>query len=35
MNGDGVVLGVALLTWALVFGWLLRLERRIRDLEKR
>ena len=35
MNGDWVVLGVALLTWGLVFGWLLRLERRIRDLEKR
>jgi hypothetical protein len=35
VNGDWVVLGVALLTWGLVFGWLLRLERRIRDLEKR
>ena len=35
MNGDVVVLGVALLAWGLVFVWLLRLERRIRDLEKR
>lgn len=32
---DWTVLGVALLAWGLVFFWLLRLERRIRDLEKR
>ncbi len=33
MNGNLVVLGVALLVWALLFLYLLRLERRIRDLE--
>jgi hypothetical protein len=32
---DLVVLGVALLAWALLFFYLLRIERRIRDLEKR
>ena len=30
-----VVLVVALLSWGLLFGYLLRLERRIRDLERR
>jgi hypothetical protein len=30
-----VVLGVALLVWGLLFAWLLRVERRVRDLEKR
>jgi len=30
-----VVLVVALLAWGLVFGYLVRLERRIRDLERR
>jgi hypothetical protein len=35
VSGNWVVFGVALLTWGLIFGWLLRLERRIRDLEKR
>jgi hypothetical protein len=30
-----VVLGVALLVWGLLFVYLMRLERRIRDLEKR
>jgi CcmD family protein len=35
MSGDMVVMGVALLTWGLVFLYLLRLDRRIRDLEKR
>ena len=35
MNGNGVVLGVALLVWGLVFVYLLRLERQIRELEKR
>jgi len=29
-----VVLGVALLTWGLLFLYLVRLERRIRELEK-
>ncbi len=35
MNGNLVVLGVALLVWALLFLYLLRLERRVRELEKR
>jgi CcmD family protein len=30
-----IVLGVALLAWGLLFFYLLRLDRRIRDLEKR
>ena len=30
-----MVLGVALLVWGLLFLYLLRLERRIRDLERR
>ena len=30
-----MVLGVALLVWALIFGYLLRLEARIKELEKR
>jgi CcmD family protein len=30
-----VVMGVALLTWGLLFFYLFRLDRRIRDLEKR
>jgi CcmD family protein len=30
-----VVLGVSLLVWGLLFFYLLRLERRIADLEKR
>ena len=35
MTGNLVVLGVALLAWLLLFVYLLRLERRIRELEKR
>jgi hypothetical protein len=35
LNGNWVVMGVALLTWGLLFFYLSRLERRIRDLEKR
>ena len=35
MDGNLVVMGVALLTWALLFFYLLRLERRVRDVEKR
>ena len=31
----GVVLGVALLVWGLLFVYLVRLDRRIRELEKR
>jgi hypothetical protein len=35
MNGNLVVLGVALLVWGMLFLYLLRLERRIKELEKR
>ncbi len=35
MNGNLVVLGVALLVWGLLFLYLLRLERRVRELERR
>lgn len=34
MGANGVVLGVALLVWGLLFVYLVRLERRIRELEK-
>ena len=34
-GGNLVVLGVALLVWGLLFAYLVRLERRLRDLEKR
>jgi hypothetical protein len=35
MSGNLVVLGVALLVWGLLWAYLMRLERRVRDLEKR
>lgn len=35
VDANGVVLGVALLAWGLLFFYLVRLERRIKDLEKR
>jgi hypothetical protein len=35
MSGNLVVLGVALLVWGLLWAYLVRLERRVRDLEKR
>lgn len=35
MKGNVVVLIVALLAWGMLFFYLSRLERRIRDLEKR
>ena len=35
MSGNLVVLGVALLVWGLLFFYLARLERRIKELEKR
>jgi hypothetical protein len=35
MNGNLVVLGVALLAWGLLLFYLARLERRIKELEKR
>ena len=35
MNGNWVVLGVALLVWGMLFFYILRVERRLTDLEKR
>jgi len=35
MDRNWVVLGVSLLVWGLLFLWILRLERRVRDVEKR
>jgi hypothetical protein len=32
---DLTVLGVALLVWGLLFFWLIRVEKRVKDLEKR
>lgn len=32
---DLTVLGTALLVWGLLFVWLLRVERRLKDLERR
>ena len=34
MSGNVVVLAVALLAWGMLFFYLVRLERRIKDLEK-
>jgi hypothetical protein len=35
VTGNAVVLGVSLLTWVLLFVYLVRLERRVKELEKR
>jgi CcmD family protein len=35
MSGNLVVMAVALLVWGLLFWYLIRLERRVADLEKR
>jgi len=35
MDRNFVVLGVSLLVWGLLFVWLLRIEKRVRELEKR
>jgi hypothetical protein len=35
MDRNFVVLGVSLLVWGLLFGWILRVEKRVRELEKR
>jgi hypothetical protein len=35
MDRNWVVLGVSLMLWGLLFFWILRVERRIRDVEKR
>ena len=35
MDRNWVVLGVSLMMWGLLFAWILRVERRVRDMEKR
>ena len=35
MKGNLTVLGVALLAWGLIFVYLWRLERRIKELERK
>lgn len=35
VSGNWVVLGVALLVWGLLFLYCVRLERRVKELEKR
>lgn len=35
MDRNWVVLSVSLMLWGLLFFWILRVERRIRDVEKR
>jgi len=35
MDRNWVVLGVSLMLWGLLFFWILRVERRVRDAEKR
>ena len=35
MDRNYVVLGVSLLVWGLIFLWVLRVDRRVRELEKK
>lgn len=35
MDRNWVVLGVSLLVWGLLFSWLVRVEKRVRELEKK
>jgi hypothetical protein len=35
MDRNWVVLGVSLMLWGLLFFWILRVERRIQNVEKR
>ena len=35
MSGNLVVMGVALLVWGLLFLYILRVERRLKELEKK
>jgi hypothetical protein len=35
MDRNWVVLGVSLLVWGLLFFWILRVERMVKDAEKR
>ena len=34
MNGNLVVMGVALLVWGMLFFYVVRLERRLKELER-
>ncbi len=35
MDRNWVVLGVSLLVWGLLFSWLVRVERRVKELERK
>ena len=35
MDRNWVVLGVSLLVWGLLFSWLIRVEKRVKDLERK
>jgi hypothetical protein len=35
VGANGTVLGVALLTWGVLFFYLVRMERRIKELERK
>ena len=35
MDRNWVVLGVSLLVWGLLFVWILRVEKRLNELERR
>jgi hypothetical protein len=35
MDRNWVVLGVSLLVWGLLFSWLIRVEKRVKELEKK
>ena len=35
MNGNMVVMGVALLGWVMLWVYLMKIERRVKELEKR
>jgi hypothetical protein len=35
MDRNWVVLGVSLLVWGLLFSWLIRVEKRVRELERK
>ena len=35
MDRNWVVLGVALLVWGMLFVWIVRVEKRVSELEKR
>jgi hypothetical protein len=35
MDRNWVVLGVSLLVWGLLFSWLIRVEKRVKELERK